>query len=70
MEAEDVNRRPGAATINDVARAAGVSTATVSRVLNDSARVSPALALKVSQVVEQLGYRPSHAAQTLRTQRA
>lgn len=43
-------------TINDVARKAGVSIATVSRVLNDSAGVRPDTARCVSEAMEALGY--------------
>ena len=42
-------------TINDVARKAGVSIATVSRVLNDSAGVRPDTARCVSEAMEALG---------------
>lgn len=57
-------------TIVDVARAAGVSTATVSRVLNGNSKVDPDMALRVKKTIAQLGYRPSRAARTLRTQRS
>ena len=56
-------------TIVDVARAAGVSTATVSRVLNNNPQVDPRLAVTVMQVVKDLGYRPSRVARSLRTRR-
>jgi LacI family transcriptional regulator len=55
-------------TIVDVARAAGVSTATVSRVLNGNERVDRDTARHVRQVVDRLGYRPSRGARALRTQ--
>ena len=70
MRERGVNQRNGSTTIIDVARAAGVSTATVSRVLNDDNRVNPALAARVQQAIGELGYRPSRAARTLRTQHA
>jgi LacI family transcriptional regulator len=52
-------------TIVDVARTAGVSTATVSRVLNGKAR-NPQLVAIVTRVAEQLGYRPNRVARSLR----
>lgn len=56
-----------AATIKDVARTAGVSTATVSAVINESAYVSPALRARVLEAVQGLGYAPSQLARRLRT---
>ena len=50
-------------TIRDVARQAGVSVATVSRVLNNSALVSPETRETVMKAVTQLGYRPNANAQ-------
>lgn len=52
-------------TIKDVAGAAGVSVATVSRVMNGVSSVDPALASKVLQAVERLGYRPNMTARGL-----
>jgi LacI family transcriptional regulator, galactose operon repressor len=56
-------------TIADVARAARVSTATVSRVLNGSTEVNSDLADRVHKAVRDLSYRPSRIARSLRTQR-
>lgn len=53
-------------TIKDVARQAGVSIATVSRVLNNKNTVAPDLAAKVNQAVDQLGYHPNSIARTLK----
>ena len=58
------------ATIKDVARAAGVSTATVSAVVNDSAYVSPALRGRVLDAVRELGFAPSQVARNLRRGRS
>ncbi len=55
-------------TIRDVARQAGVSVATVSRVLNNSSAVTPDTRDAVLQAVESLGYRPNANAQALATQ--
>ncbi|MEV8567473.1 LacI family DNA-binding transcriptional regulator [Streptomyces sp. NPDC051322] len=52
-------------TIGDVAREAGTSVATVSRVLNGVDTVAPALAERVRLAIGGLGYRPSAAAQDL-----
>jgi LacI family transcriptional regulator len=53
-------------TIQQVAEKAGVSTATVSRVLNDSDLVADELKSHVRQVIEELGYYPNRAARDLR----
>ena len=58
------------ATIRDVARAAGVSTATVSAVLNDSAYVSPQLRSRVLAAVSDLQYSPSLMARNLKKGRS
>lgn len=57
-------------TIEDVARAAGVSTATVSRVLNRSDSVSEALRKKVTAAVSRLGYVPHAGARALMLRRS
>lgn len=53
--------------LSDVARLAGVSTATVSRVLNDNDRVAPDLAERVLKAKDELGYRSNSLARGLRT---
>lgn len=62
--------RNGTATLEEVARVAGVSRATVSRVVNDSPRVSPDVRLSVQAAIEQLGYSPNRAARSLVTRRS
>src|SRR5262249_35268608 len=57
------------ATIYEVARRAGVSTATVSRVLSQPAVVSAETRRRVLDAVERLGYTPNAAAKHLRTLR-
>jgi LacI family transcriptional regulator len=57
------------ATIHDVARLAGVSTATVSRVLNSSARVSEETERLVRAAAAMVDYWPNHAARSLSTRR-
>ncbi|MBB6252056.1 LacI family DNA-binding transcriptional regulator [Nitrospirillum iridis] len=56
-------------TIQDVARRARVSTATVSRVLSTPEVVSETTRERVMSAVESLGYEPNHAAKSLRTLR-
>lgn len=53
-------------SINDVARHAGVSNATVSRVLAKKPHVSDAMRQRVMQAVNELGYQPDSTAQRLR----
>ena len=48
-----------ALTIYDISRKAGVSTATVSRVLNGSGNVSPSTQKKVMDIIEEYGYIPN-----------
>ena len=55
------------ATIRDVARLAGVSTATVSATLNKTSFVSPGLQERVEHAVRTLGYAPSAVARSLKT---
>lgn len=54
-------------TIFDVAKAANVSAATVSRVLNNSAHVNSATKKRVTDAIESLGFIPSASAQSLKT---
>lgn len=57
------------ASIKDVASRAGVSVATVSRVLNDHPAVRPDTRTRVLAAVADLGYRPNAVARSLRTER-
>jgi LacI family transcriptional regulator len=61
--------RASTVTLYDVARLAGVSTATVSRVVHGQDRVRDATRERVQQVIEQLGYVPDGAAQSLSRRR-
>ncbi len=56
-------------TIKHVAKIAGVSTQTVSRVINDRPDVSPETRARIQQIIEELGYRPSALARSLTQQR-
>ncbi|SIQ92060.1 LacI family DNA-binding transcriptional regulator [Halanaerobium kushneri] len=55
------------ATIKDIAEKAGVSTATVSYVLNDSAQISKATREKVLKIVDEMNYKRNNIAKSLRT---
>ena len=57
-------------SIKDVAEAAGVSTATVSRVLSNGLHVRPQVRERVMAAVERLGYRPNLVARSLRSQQS
>lgn len=56
-------------SITDVAKAAGVSTATVSRVLHNSDAVKPATRDQVLAVIDQMNYKPNALARQMRTQK-
>lgn len=58
-------RRAGHVTISNVAAAAGVSKATVSRVMNGLPTVAPDIAHRVRETAQRLGYLPSVTAQNL-----
>jgi LacI family transcriptional regulator len=60
---------PSNTTIKDVARLSGVSPMTVSRVINDSERVSPETRRRVEEAISELGYVPSRLARGLSRQR-
>jgi len=57
------------ATINDVARLAGVSKATVSHVINKTRFVEEETRMRVQNVISDLGYHPSLVARSLTTNR-
>ena len=59
----------GVVSIKDVAKAAGLSVATVSRALNGQSAVSDDARAKVLSAAESLGYRPNIVARSLRTDR-
>jgi LacI family transcriptional regulator len=64
-----MTENPASVTIRDVARLSGVSPMTVSRVINESERVSPDTRRRVEQAITQLGYVPSRLARGLSRQR-
>lgn len=60
----------GAARMSDVAKRAGVSIMTVSRVLNGSPHVTEGLRTKVFAAMQELRYQPNELARSLREQRS
>jgi LacI family transcriptional regulator len=58
------------ANIQEVAKRAGVSISTVSRVVNGNVRVNPEIARRVEQAIADLHYQPSNAARTLQKNRS
>src|SRR5436305_14709723 len=61
-----VTKPPSIATVNHVAELAGLSTATVSRVLSGLSGVREPLRVKVVDAARKLGYQPNRAARDLR----
>lgn len=57
-------------TLEDIARKAGVSRSTVSRVVNDNPNVSAAVRKRVLEVIQSTGFHPNAAARTLASQRS
>ena len=57
-------------TLQDVARAAGVSIKTVSRVVNEHSEISPATRERVQAAIDHLGYRPNILARSLVNRRS
>jgi DNA-binding LacI/PurR family transcriptional regulator len=62
--------RPRKPTIVDVSEAAGVSVATVSRILNDKPDVAPATRAKVLRVMDEIGFAPQSAWRQIRSGRS
>lgn len=60
---------PGVPTLEDVAKLAGVSRATVSRVVNAAPLVAEATVTAVQRAIDELGYQPNRAARALVTRR-
>src|SRR5688500_9141144 len=58
-----------ALTLRDVAKFCGVSTATVSAVVNGAEWVSPGTRVRVQRAVDEMGYRPNQFARGLKTRR-
>jgi LacI family transcriptional regulator len=65
-ESEGRNGEPRRATLEDVAKEAGVSVSAVSKVVRDAYGVSPRMREKVTEAIERLGYRPNAGARAMR----
>ncbi|MBX9588046.1 MAG: substrate-binding domain-containing protein [Hyphomonadaceae bacterium] len=65
-QADRAGSRKRALTIKDVARVAGVSVGTVSRVLHANSRVGEKLRIRVQKAIDDLGYVPDAVAQSMR----
>lgn len=57
-------------TVKEVAKHAGVSLATVSRVINGAENVSPAIREKVQHSIKELGYFPNNAGSRARSSKS
>src|SRR5271168_223009 len=68
--ADDLNLAPGARTIHDVARLAGVSIGTVSKALNANGRLSAETRARVLRIAREIEYRPNDLAQSLHRARS
>jgi LacI family transcriptional regulator len=62
--------KSGSATLSDVAREAGVSLKTASRVLNNSPALLPATAARVREAMDKLSYQPNEMARGLKAKRS
>ncbi|TIU67373.1 MAG: LacI family transcriptional regulator, partial [Mesorhizobium sp.] len=67
---QNQERRNGSARMRDVAVRAGVSTMTVSRVLNEPGKVSEEMRERVLTAVREIGYLPNHLAGSLSSNRS
>ncbi|GAA2545092.1 LacI family DNA-binding transcriptional regulator [Mycolicibacterium diernhoferi] len=70
MSSQSNQPTTGKPVMADVARLAGVSHQTVSRVINGSASIRPETKARVEQAISELGYRPNTAARALVTRRS
>ena len=70
MSLEEADQPTRAATVHDVARVAGVSAQTVSRLIKGYPGIRDATRERVEAAIEQLHYRPNTVARLLRTQKS
>jgi LacI family transcriptional regulator, galactose operon repressor len=69
-KAHRMARNATSSTIHDVARAAGVSIATVSKAVNNKGRMRPVTRARVHRIAQELGFRPNDLALSLRRRRS
>jgi LacI family transcriptional regulator len=65
-----MSMRKNRPTLHDVAKAAGVGTTTVSRVINGGHYVGPEMLARIQRVMKQFGYQPNVAARSLKSERS
>jgi LacI family transcriptional regulator len=65
-----MSTRKSRPTLHDVAKAAGVGTTTVSRVINGGHYVAPEMLARIQRVMKELGYQPNVAARSLKSARS
>ncbi len=68
--AERSGRQAGAITISDIAKMAGVSKKSVSRVINDEVGVSPETRERIKSIIADVGFRPNRGARALANSRS
>ena len=54
-------------TIKEIAKASGVSVATVSNIINEKGKVSEETRIRVQKVIEEMNYTPNSVAKNLKT---
>lgn len=62
--------KPGYPTIDDVARAANVSTATISRAINTPTKVAKPTRERIEALIQEMGYTPNHWSRVLASKRS
>ncbi len=62
--------KPGYPTIDDVARAANVSTATISRAINTPSKVAKPTRERIEALIQEMGYTPNHWSRVLASKRS
>ena len=66
---KELTPKPNAPTLADVAKLAGVSTASISRALNEPDKVAEATRQKIQSAIDTLGYTPNFGGRALASRR-